>query len=222
MITNQNIRYYIRLLSIFVLATSCSNKKLNITSLELDSRYTKIKNIHAIADCKGPYGRYTTEVKTLNTGDILFNQEYSYDGTSYFAKIVEDSLGYDLNPEGDIIDTLSLESIEMIRSHFFHRLNTKPEYFFHNIEHHKSMTNDLEIYTAVDRLNYPATILYNKIKKIVMKFDLLNPIDTTERIEIINKSWIDSDYGDMVKELIIIQAEKDTFEFNFSKINISD
>lgn len=223
-------QYYIRsvfrtpqiILFIVLLVTilSCDQKN-NSKNLVLDPRYQQIEKISTLANCRGPQGYYTTEVNSSTGGDCFFSQAYADSDQLFHAKVTPDNEGFVLDNNQNIIDTLPIEAVVMIKSHDFHRLNSSPEQFFHHIEFDKKIEKGMELYRALDQLENKVKLFYNREKEQITKIELLNPMDTTQTIEVINKQWIDSAYGKMVKELEIVQAHKDTFYFNFEKIEIN-
>ena len=195
---------------------ACSEREKQI---ELNPKYSEIQNIVSIAQCKGPGGNYVTEVTSFEDGGGLFTQKYDYQ-KNFYSRINSDSTGYVLSEQGDTLQALPRNAVEVIRSHEFHRLHINPNHFFHEFKYINN-ENDLEVYNALDRLNRTAKIYYSRKEKLIEKVELTNPLDTLQTIEIQHKKWMDTEYGKMVKELEIVQAKKDTFYFNFENIQIN-
>ncbi|MEM9364222.1 MAG: hypothetical protein AAGA43_16390 [Bacteroidota bacterium] len=202
---------------------SCKEEKdTKKKKLSLDSRYLQIENIHSFANCNGPNGNYTTEVTSEKDGNLTFYQVYEYGDLPFRAELSSYDKGYVLAENGKVSDTLTNISIEMIRSHDFHRLQTNPKSFFKDIEFEKDLENELELYSGIDRLNNPVKLYYDPKMEQIKIIEFPNMMDTTEVIKIEYKKWLESDYGKLAKEIEIIQAEKDTFNFNFKTIEINE
>ena len=72
------------------------------------------------------------------------------------------------------------------------------------------------------KLDNPDSIFYDRSHKRIAKIQLLNARNTAETIEIIMDNWIDSEFGPLVKEARFVQAQKDTFGFNFTTLIVTD
>ena len=201
---------------------SCKRKKsAEADQLSLDPRYLQIEKINSFANCYGPNGNYTTEVISEKNGSLLFSQVFEYRSLPFIAKLNSDNKGYTIDKNGEISDTLSEISIEMIRSHDFHRLQTDPKSFFNQILFEKDMDNGIALYSGIDRLDHPVKIYYDRAVNQIRSIEFLNMMDTTEVIKITYKKWIESEYGKLAKDIEIVQAKKDTFHFDFKRIEIN-
>ncbi|MDG2450188.1 MAG: hypothetical protein P8M34_11140 [Saprospiraceae bacterium] len=188
---------------IYIIAfVCCFENKTDIREIALQPGYSQIQNIISIADCSSPFGLYTTEVHSLEDGSCYFVQKFSDTEAPFEVKINFDNVGFLINNQDSIIDTLSLEDVEMIRGHEFHKLSMNPAFFFDDIRHSKSIEFQgciNEIYSGKDGLGNPVSIYYNKRKKLVNKIELLNPKDKSQSIEIIYAKWVPSKYGEIAK-----------------------
>ena len=206
---------------LYVFGVVSCNKHFKKNELLLNSKYTQIEDINTIANCKGPNGEYTTKVVSKKNGELLFTQIFSNERLPFKAKLSAENNGFVIDDNKKILDTLTSVSVEMIRSHDFHRLQTNPEYFFNQIKFEKKLDAETELFTALDRLNNPVKIYYDRAIKQLKRVEFRNMMDTTEVIEIVFKKWSKSDYGKLAKVIEIIQAKKDTFNFNFQAIKIN-
>jgi hypothetical protein len=216
--------YTVKSICLFILLAiiiSCAKKENNVTELILDSRYKQIQNITTFAKCKGPKGNYTTEIKSSSDGSCFFRQVIENSNQPYTVKITSNLKGYVVDTLSVVLDTLPNNIVEMLRVHDFHRLHFNPQHFFDSITFDYHINKTMSLYRATDRLKNSVNIFYNRNTQNITKIELLNPIDTTQVIEIINKKWSDSNYGKMAKEIEIIQAKKDTFHFSFENIKIN-
>lgn len=219
---NSNFLYLLIITSFFSL-TSCEKASLSQDDkLALDPRYKQINEIKALADCIGPQGKYTNKISSSSDGSLLFTQVAEYRDEPFIAQIDSDGIGYTKNPNKKLLDTLSKEAIEMIRSHDFHRMQTNPKDFFKQIKYEKDLGHHMKLYSAIDALNHPVEIAFDTQMNQIKTIELQNMMDTTESISIKFKKWMDSDYGLLAKKIEIIQAKKDTFQFNFQSININE
>lgn len=222
--SNKAIKSYNRSIHLFILIlviVSCSTKESSTHKLTLDPKYKQVQSISTFAHCKGPNGNYTTKIMSSSDGSCYFSQ-VTASNKMFTARITADLKGYAIDSLGTIIDTLSNEAVEMIRSHDFHRLHTNPQHFYNSITYDHDIDNSISLYHGIDNLQNPVSIYYVKNTRLISKIELLNPMDTTEVIEIISKKWVETDYGKMVKEIEIIQARRDTFYFVFERIKINE
>jgi hypothetical protein len=201
--------------------SSCKAKKNDSHQLILDSRYAQIKSINSFANCLSPQGKYTTEVRSFDDGTCYFIQVSDDRSQPFSVKLDSENKGYMLDENEEVIDTLSSNTVLMIRSHDFHRIQTNPSSMFHDINFVKEIDNKTEHFSAKDNLSNAVNLFYNRKEEHISKIELLNPLDTTELIEITHKAWRDSEFGQLVKEIEIIQAKKDTFYFNFEYVHIN-
>lgn len=204
------------------LLTGCGPaKKEDPNKLLLPPGYAEINDIRSFARCKGPQGNYTTSVHSASDGSCTFTQEYEYRPLPFLASLTADNRGYVIDSNQRITDTLPNDAVEMIRSHEFHRMHSNPAHFFRSLVFEKDMDKTTAQFRASDRLGYPVHIYYNRHDKLISRVEMLNPADTGQAIEIIFKSWTNSAYGKLVKELEIIQAKKDSFYFDFTSVLIN-
>ena len=210
---------------LLILLTSCIEKDGEQKGLYLSEGYDQILDIISIADCDSPFGKYTTEVHSFKKGGCFFEQNFADSNSSFIVKVDSNQRGYILNEMEIITDTLSESDVEMIRGHEIHKMSIDPHFFFKDIDYinqASSQESGQERYRGKDRINNPVEITYDPNKKLISKIESLNPRDTSQIIEILFDKWIPSTYGDMVKEIRIIQAKKDTFYFDFVTLKIRD
>ena len=198
------------------LSSACTRK----SNLELLPEYKQIDKIESLADCFSPSGNYKTEISSEKGGQVLFTQKFNSQSNAFYAKIRKDNLGFVVDSIGNVIDTLGPNSVFMVKSHDFHRLHVQPEAFFKNISFVENI-NGLAKYSATDELNRSSSIYLDKSKSSIQKIELTNSMDTTQTIEIIYDTWQESEYGRLAKSLRIIQAGRDTFSFDYQKIEIN-
>lgn len=210
----------------FLLAAilSCSNNTKQ-KEINLDKKYTEIQAIYSIANCDSPFGKYTTEVHSFIDGSCYFKQEFLDNNSPFIVKIDSNNKGYIIDENEIVMDTLGKLDVEMIRGHEIHKMTINPEFYFKNLVYQKQNKHlgiDHELYNGNDVLNNPVEIIYNRNKKLISKIELINPKDSTQLIEILYDKWIQSNFGNMAKEIRIVQAKKDTFHFNYSSLKIRD
>ena len=206
---------------LLVILWSCSRKQTEQKELVLQPNYDQIQDIVSIADCDSSFGKYITEVHSLNDGSCYFFQKFAGNATPFIVKVDAGNTGFLMNEQDVILDTLSLADVEMIRGHEIHKMSIDPWFFFQAIAYEKQLKyqgTESELYNGKDRLDNQVKIVYNRRKKIISKIDLLNPKDTSQTIEIIFDKWVQSNYGEMLKEIKIVQAKKDTFYFDFRSL----
>ena len=80
----------------------------------------------------------------------------------------------------------------------------------------------MELFSAVDVLQNPVKMYYDSETEQIRMIEFLNMADTTEVITVEYKKWIESAYGKLAKEIEIVQAVKDTFNFQFENLKINE
>ncbi len=210
------------LFGVFLLAivVACREKETNSSRPVLDVRYSTIRSIYASAACRGPKGEYRTRVQSNPDSSCLFSQVYSYKPEPFFARLTKDS-GFITNARDSILDTLPRGDAEAIRSHQFHRLQTDPDYFFRDMRPIHDPEKSNQVFSAKDRLGQIASLAFDLERKVLLKVSLLNPMDTTGHIDILYQKWLETAFGQLVQELQIVQAGRDTYYFSFDTILIN-
>ncbi len=193
-------------------------------TLVMDERYANVRTIIAVADCDGPLGSYTTEVHSTTDNYTYFFQTYSYKPSTFHAVLPDAHNAIRFDPKISLFDTLPNFVPGVIRSQEFHKLTMFPNTYLSDLSYVKDrrfMGQDCEQYSGFDKSKNQGHIYYNKNNKLVVGVELLSPIDSTQRIDIFNEEWTDSNYGKLVKKVEIVQAGKDTFTFNFQSVEIN-
>ncbi|MEL7119986.1 MAG: hypothetical protein AAFO07_11115 [Bacteroidota bacterium] len=204
-----------------LLLLSCNEPLEKEISLELNEKYNNIRAINAIANCEGPNGKYVSEMQSFEDGSCIFYQDFEYRDAAFYAQITANNQGFVLDSLGTPVDTLSKEVIEIVRSHEFHRLQIDPQHFFSSISFSEKIKDGIIAFSAEDRLNNPVKLTYNEREQLILKIDMVNPLDTAESIEIFNTHWAESEYGKLVQKVKIVQAQKDTFTFDYHSIELN-
>ena len=215
-------------LGIIMVVLTCKLEEKNsfnerLKELELEPKYEDFRNIKSFADCIGPNSNYKTEIWSTDHPFTYFKQTYESNEKDYevFINGIE---GEVINKKREAIDTLSKEQIEMIRSHEFHKIHIMPNQFYKNLTYigmEDYQGKRCENYVGNDILENRINLYFNRKNKLIMGIIMLNPIDTTEQIEIQYKEWMESKIGKIAKKVDIIQGEKDVYEFNFNEVLIN-
>ena len=214
---------FLFLMFVILIMDSCIDKETTKGILTLEPKYGQIQDIISIADCSSPFGEYTTEVHSLADGSCYFIQKFDDNEVPFAVKVDSINQGYLIGENNSIIDTLSREDVEMIRSHEIHKMSIDPSHFYSDLQYKKNATykeKEHELYKGVDGLGNSVHIFYCREEKLISKIELQNPKDTTQTIELFYDGWVQSKYGAMVKEIHIVQAKKDTFFFTFKSVEI--
>lgn len=215
------MKYFLAGIFILNLQACCQNTKNLSPNIKLDPGYDKIERISTEAACHGPQGLYTTRVEAGKDGSMNFSQVFSYRDTPFMAEIKADYSGYQIDQNHVILDTLDEITVEMIRSHNFHWIQINPGSFFKNIRFIKKTEIDGCVFEAKDKLNHPVTLHYDETIDQIRKIRMLNMADTTQIIELIYSSWERTNFGSLAKKIKIIQAQKDTFTFDFISVRVN-
>jgi hypothetical protein len=214
---------FLFLMFVILIMGSCAEKETKNRILALHENYGQIQDIISIADCSSPFGEYTTEVHSLTDGSCYFIQKFDDNEVPFAVKVDSINQGYLIGENNSIIDTLSREDVEMIRSHEIHKMSIDPNHFYSKLQFKEKVIHedkDHELYIGEDRLGNPVRLFYSSAEKLISKIESRNPKDTTQTIELFYDIWVQSKYGAMVKEIHIVQAKKDTFFFTFKSVEI--
>lgn len=217
------MKYYWSIISAWLLILHCG-KVPSVPALVLDERYSAISKIESIARCNGPNGIYMTEIHSTQNGACYFSQSEPDSIPYMLAQIDVKGNGFLIDPQGKILDTLSKEMLAVIRGHEIHGQMIDPFKYFSDITYSSGSNEEdnqsEKVFTAKDPLNRPVQIFFNPDQHLINKITLVNPIDTTQAIELIATSWESSQFGKMVKEAQFVQDGVDTFFFHFEYIHI--
>ncbi len=184
------------------------------------------ENLAAIANCTSPMGNYTTTVHSTADGYVYFRQDYEYRDTPFIAIVLDSLTGYVLNKDHSIVDTLDVMAIEMVRGHELHLIALAPSLYFSDLTFDKVIPDDgIAFFSGKDRFGLPVDIrkggkdlsAKHQIKKVIFK----NPFNSQEEIIIDYLEWMDSKLGEIPKVVEIIQAEKDTFRFEYTDVQVN-
>ena len=208
-----------------VILCSCAEKPAEHGQLVLQSEYQLIGDIISKANCDGPFGKYTTEIHSLEDGSCFFRQEFGDTIPPFLVSVDSENSAYLLNEEDEVMDTLAPQDVEMIRGHEMHKMAASPDFFFDELSFEnqiKYQDRDYDLFKGKDGLKNTALLYYEKENQRIDKIQLLNPRDTTETIEIIYSNWQASEYGEMAEHITIVQAKKDTFYFDFVSLEVRE
>lgn len=203
---------------------STNNSSAVNKEIVLDARYLAFENLISKANCSGPGFEYTTEVHSTKDGYTLFKQVRKGEMEAYLAVIPNSKEGFVMNDAGAITDTLSRESVEVVRSHEFHKVHMQPEKYFNNLAYEADtlyLSKPCEWYSGIDILGNKVRLYYDRPNQLIIGLQMLNPHNKAESIEVNYKAWMDSEWGKMVKALEIIQGGKDVYLFDFIDIELN-
>lgn len=181
-------------------------------------------NLVAVADCTGPNFEYKTEVHSTKEGYVYFKQSYAEDD-NFEIVIHDDSLGYQIDVNRQVVEQLTPEVIAVVRGHEFHKMHLRPEAYYSNINYIKDETyqgQHCEVYAGLDEMNNKVLVYYNRGQKRIEGLKLKNPMDTAQQIEVMYKEWMLKDYGTVAKRVEILQGEKDLYIFDYTDVKIND
>ena len=204
---------------------SCKKKQSREKVLLLQPDYSQIQDIVSIADCDSSFGKYVTEVRSYFDGSCYFLQKFADSDSPFIVKIDAANNGFSVDEKEVVLDTLAPSDVEMIRGHEIHKMSMNPSFFFDGLEYVKQLKyleTDHQLFSGIDRLKNPVELVYNKEEKYISKIEMRNPKDTSQTIEIFFDTWTKSNFGDLAKEIRIVQAKKDTFNFNFRTVKVKD
>lgn len=181
--------------------------------------YQKVDRIYSAASCTGPNGEYRTTIRSESDGSFEFIQEFDYRDGKFHGVVTHDNRGFLLDAEGNKSDALSPETIEILRSHEFHKIQADPSYLFPGIVVGRRSADKV---LTVDNLGNPVKLMIDTATQTLSGFEMRSPMDTSEIIQVLYQENVESPFGPLAKELIIIQGGKDRYEFYFDQLMIND
>ena len=188
----------------------------------LHQSYEKIQNVVATADCTSPRGPYISEVHASIDGYTYFLQ--TFDDGQFAAVVSANDRGFVLDTLEQLRDTLPPEMQEMIRSHAFHLIHTRPGDMYGAITY-DTLTNYRnaihERYVAQDVFGRQIQFFKLPTDSVLAGMRLFNPVSTAELIEVNFRAWTASEYGPMASLVEIVQNATDTFTFQYRDILIN-
>ena len=183
----------------------------------------KVENVVSIAYCRSPAGPYTTEVHADTSGYLYFRQAFG-ESDAFVAVLPNAEIGLAQDSAGLYTDTLPMAAREMIRSHAFHLIALCPELFYTNLSLAARDTfnnRPCDRFTGIDRMGNAVSVYLDGAKGSILGLSLKNSLDTSETIQVIHDTFRASAHGPLVEKLRVVQAERDTFHFDFDIIEIN-
>ena len=214
---NYLIKIFTYLIVLIVLCSCQSEEKL-----VLDSRYENINNIITFANCNSPLGQYTTEVHSTKSGEAYFMQKSS-EGGEIRAIVDSEGLPKRIATESRLQD-LEPNYSAMIKAHEFHKIALMPYAMFETVEY-ESTINQGDDSTMSFKGTYGGgeemILQYDKSRQLITGFSMKAP-DSGDDIEVNFEEWNESEkWGKLISKLTLIQAQKDTFTFDFTQVAIN-
>jgi hypothetical protein len=193
-----------------------------------DRSYTNemeaLKNIHAVANCNSPKGKYLTELRASNTGYFSFYQKFD-DRDVPFKCVINGDSAIVLSESDQIIDTLSQVDQLMIQGHNFHMMAYYPDKFFENIYQlpRRNIFRNIDVRTwqGSDPIGNKVAMHTCIDNGYVIGIEMINPLDTSETIEIFysDYNWLKN--VPLAQKIEIVQAQRDTFTFDFESLELN-
>ncbi|SMD35309.1 hypothetical protein SAMN04488029_2445 [Reichenbachiella faecimaris] len=185
---------------LFLLVIGCSSKP------EVSSLYS----ITSKARCKGPTRSYHTELHATADGYTRFHQSYPSDYPDYDAIIYGDTLGFVLTSDTIERWTESRE-ISVGKGHSFHMISHNPKLVFNYVDG-----------KYFDTIGNEVDFIFHENSDRVQSFQITNPFDETERIEIFFSKWEEVQEFEFPMQVQIIQGGKNEYFFEFYEVKIND
>ena len=200
----------------------CKNQTPTLSEFSHE-RQSTIHSLESTANCKGPGGLYRTYVYSDQKGNLIFTQDFDYKD-SFSAKVDSTGQAYVLDSLGMANDSLSYAVREMMQSHAFHWIHLFPEFIIQDYKTdliaHSSDDNQVH-FNANDQMGNPLHLVFDNKTDLLSSFTLQNMFDTTELINCYYTNYRESRYGPMVQDVMIVQANRDTFNFEFTSVKIN-
>ncbi|MEO9965852.1 MAG: hypothetical protein ABJF11_08695 [Reichenbachiella sp.] len=163
------------------------------------------------ANCSGPSGEYHTELHATTDGYTRFIQSYPNDKERYDAISYGDTLGFTLNR--DKVDRWTdIPEIAVGKGHMFHMIAIEPAFIF-------TLTADQRYLDSTGRI---ISIKNDSTGARIHSFELTNPFDSAELIEIYYSNWELVDGHELPMHVKIVQGGENEFYFDFYEVKIDD
>ncbi|WP_420580055.1 DUF4292 domain-containing protein [Reichenbachiella sp.] len=190
-----------------------SNLKYLFLFLIVGCSSTQQRPLYSIgskATCKGPNREYHTALHATKDGYFRFHQSY-YDGNpDYDAVAFSDSLGFTLAADS-LGARLEAAEISVGKGHSFHMIAHQPQLVFNY--------SDEKYFDAIGN---EVKFKFDPESKRVESFQITNPFDSTEKIDIYYSQWEDVQGFMFPMHVQIIQGGKDEYFFEFYEVKVND
>jgi hypothetical protein len=217
-------------LVLLLLAAACAgrwpgNSNADQPVFALDKAYQDITRIQASADCIGPPGRYTSEIHSFEDDYIYFHQKFKDRPGEFKAVLLDTASGYSFDINNQLKHLLNKQSVQIVRSHDFHRMALFPHIYCKDLQRSTDLNYrevEVQAWTGLDPNGNHATVYYNPDKMLVAGVQLRNPADTNMVYEVYFDDWRNSAHGRIPYYAEVVQAEKDTFQFHYSRVTLNN
>ena len=190
-----------------------SNLKYLFLALIIGCSSTQQSQLYSIsskAKCKGPKREYHTTLHATRDGYFRFHQSY-YDGNpDYDAVAYSDSLGFTLAADS-LSARIEAAEISVGKGHSFHMIAHQPKVVFNYLDG-----------KYIDAIGNKVKFKFEPESNRVESFQITNPFDSTEKIDIYYSKWEDVQGFMFPMQVQIIQGGKDEYFFEFYEVKIND
>ncbi|MEO9803314.1 MAG: hypothetical protein ABJF04_08715 [Reichenbachiella sp.] len=170
---------------------------------------TSLYSIISKANCKGPSGMYHTELHATTDGYTRFHQSFSNGDQDYDAVAYSDTLGFVVS-NGSVERKTESAEISVGKGHSFHMIALSPSMIFNQTNGGRYLDNQ----------GREVVFKYDSLSDRILSFNLINPFDTLESIEIYYSQWEKVEGLELPMQVQIIQGGKDNFFFEFYEVKI--
>jgi hypothetical protein len=212
------------LLVIWIALTGCDQKptadQIIKTSILKISQADTVKTFQAFAECQSPKGNYTTEIHSGKDDYTYFKQVYSYRDEPFEAVVLTPDSGFQINQDSTFT-ALPKVAINIVKGHEFHEILLDLNKRFHQFGEPELVPDSgLNRITALDELNNPVEIFFDKETTLLEAMTIRNPDKVEEiiRVTYSNRKQIQGMLLPMHVE--ILQGDQ-KFIFDFTSIKIN-
>lgn len=170
----------------------------------------ELYSISSKAKCKGPNIEYHTALHATTDGYFRFHQSYYEDDTDYDAVAYSDTLGFTLEKD-NIKAPIEANEISVGKGHSFHMIAYQPQVVF-NYSNGKYF----------DAAGHEVKIKFEPNSNRVESFQIINPFNSSEKIDIYYSKWEDVQDFTFPMHVQIIQGGKDEYFFEFYEVRVND
>jgi hypothetical protein len=193
----------------------------SLNALGSPSQRAKVRNIRALARCVGPNGPYTTAVLSLGNSRLIFEQVRK--GNSYHGRIYDE---YYWTKDQRTLDVALADQRAAFawRSHDFQGISLQPAQRFREPKFagYESFADKNAVkLTAIDELNHPAELYFDRETKLLLGFVIQNPF--AEQVELIRTVFNEWKLASGVKlpSKVTVTDKQGDFVLSFYQLEIN-
>lgn len=213
------------ILTIFISTATLAQSAAQIVEdsvLALGSKkdVAKVRNIHALADCLGPNGPYTTEIFSAKNSRLLFKQVRA---GNVYKGITTGNMSWSVNEKTGDPKLAAAGEVFAWRSHDYQAMALNPTAYFKDpaYEGEEAFAGKQAMkLKAVDELGNNAYLFFDKADNVLLGFTIQSPFNPQETIRTVFSEWTKVQ-GIRLPSKATATDNKGDFVLNFKQITLN-